>query len=386
MRNKNVQNIMLVTYNPFGIPANVKCESEITDSAGADRIFMDYLQAERDAVLSSGTFPDLRVCRYDIGSDVPGPDALHDPQRLQEFIRERCPQPSCDFSLRRFDALQYVLKDIEETKDLQILKKYMNPNIKLRDEIREGLDRCMEYLQNDSATNLLQVVETAQGALLLPYADYPNRLRSFLQYVADHYFTPTARQFGHIRMYEMAVPHQDRQEILSRAGYMFAPDNGQFLPEKVRWYPVDKLLQDNGMRGRQGVYTLCPTYHDFHYFIEDNGLQVSPRNNELFTLIFIAEYGCPQNFQRDPVYADHPDRRTFARLDRELERVKRQAPGDEERFYRIQNRQQLLARDILRNKYGITIPEPQMTGPSRLQKVKQTEKQENKPKKTHLKL
>ena len=380
MRNKNVQNIMLVTYNPFGIPANVKCESEITDSAGADRIFMDYLQAERDAVLSSGTFPDLHVCRYDIGSDVPGPDALHDPQRLREFIRERCPQPSCDFSLRRFDALQYVLKDIEETKDLQRLKQYMDPGIELREDIQEGVDQCMEYLQDDSTANQLQVVETAQGALLLSYDDYPNRLRSFLQYVADHYFTLTARQFGPIRKYEMAVPHQDRQEILSRAGYMFAPDNGQFLPEKVRWYPVDKLLQGNGMRGRQVVYTLRPTYHDFHYFIEDNGLQVSPRNNELFTLIFIAEYGCPQNFQRDPVYADHPDRRTFARLDRELERVKRQAPGDEERFYRIQNRQQLLARDILRNKYGITIPEPQMTGTSVRQQSSQVKNQPEKRK------
>ena len=91
MNDKNIRNIMLVTYDPFGIPAKVKCESEITDSAGADRIFMDYLQAERDAVLSSGTFPDLRVCRYDIGNDVPGPDALHDPQRLREFIRERFP-------------------------------------------------------------------------------------------------------------------------------------------------------------------------------------------------------------------------------------------------------------------------------------------------------
>lgn len=146
MRNKNVQNIMLVTYDPFGIPANVKCESGITNSAGADRIFMDYLQAERDTVLSSGTFPDLRVCRYDLSAEIPGPDILHDPQRLREFIRERCPQPSCDFSLRRFDALQYVLKDIEETKDLQRLKKYMDPGIELREDIREGLDQCMEYL------------------------------------------------------------------------------------------------------------------------------------------------------------------------------------------------------------------------------------------------
>ena len=162
MRNKNVQNIMLVTYDPFGIPANVKCESEITDSAGADRIFMDYLQAERDAVLSSGTFPNLRVCRYDIGSDVPGPDALHDPQRLQEFIRERCPQPSCDFSLRRFDALLYVLKNIEDIRDLQRLKQYMDPGIELREDIREGVDQCMKDLQNDSAANQLQVVETAQ--------------------------------------------------------------------------------------------------------------------------------------------------------------------------------------------------------------------------------
>ena len=95
---------------------------------------------------------------------------------------------------------------------------------------------------------------------------------------------------------------------------------------------------------------------------------------------FLAEYGCPQNFQRDPVYADHPDQRTFARLDRELERVKRQAPGDEERFYRIQNRQQLLARDILRDKYGITIPEPQLTGTSVRQKSSQVKNQPEKRK------
>ena len=34
---------MLVTYDPFGIPANVKCESGITNSTRADRVFMDYL-------------------------------------------------------------------------------------------------------------------------------------------------------------------------------------------------------------------------------------------------------------------------------------------------------------------------------------------------------
>lgn len=385
MKNKNIQNIMLVTYDPFGIPANVKCESGITNSTRADRVFMDYLQAERNAALGAGFFPDLRVCRYDPGTEIPGPDILHDPQRLQEFIRERCPLPSSDFSLRRFDALQYVLKDIEDTRDLQRLKQYMDPGIELREDIREILDRCMEDLQDDSSANLLQVVETAQGALLLPYADYPNRLRSFLQYVADHYFTPTARQLGHIRMYSTAVPGQDMQDAASRAGYMFAPDNGQFLAEKARWYPAD-MLQDNRMRGMQGVYTLRPTYHDFHYFIEDNGLQVSPRNNELFTLIFIAEYGCPQNFQRDPVYADHPDRRAFVRLDRQLEEAKEKSPGGDERFYRIQHRQQLLARDILRDKYGIVIPEPQLTGPSRLQESKQTQKQGIKPRKTNLKL
>lgn len=385
MKNKYVQNIMLVTYDPFGIPANVKCESGITNSARADRVFMDYLQAERNAALVAGFFPDLRVCRYDLGNDIPGPDTLHDPQRLQEFIRERYPQSSSDFSLRRFDALLYVLKDIEDTSDLQRLQQYMDPGIELREDIREILDQCMEDLQDDSTANLLQVVETAQGALLLPYADYPNRLRSLLQYVADHYFTPTARQLGYIRMYCTAVPGQDMQDAASRAGYMFAPDTGQFLPDKARWYPAD-MLQDNRMRGMQGVYTLRPTYHDFHYFIEDNGLQVSPRNNELFTLIFIAEYGCPQNFQQNPVYTDHPDRRAFARLDRQLEEAKEKAPGDEERFYRIQNRQQLLARDILRDKYGITVPEPQLTGLSRLQEAKQTKKQGIKPRKTNLKL
>lgn len=367
------KNILLATYDPFGIPATVRCESGITTKARADRLFMDYVQTERDTVLAFGTFPDLRVCRYDLSTAIPGPNILHDPLRLQEFIREECPSPSYDFSLRRFDALQYVLQNVEDTGNLQILHNYMEPDMELRADIREELERCMEYNAEayNGPANLLQMVETAQGTLLLPYTNYPNRLQSFLQYVADHYFTPTARQFGYVRMAYTEAPGQEVQDVASLAGYMFAPDNGQFLPEKAQWHPADRLIRDKTI---QGTYTLTPTYHDFHYFIEDNGLQVSPRNNELFTLIFIAEYGCPQNFQQDPVYADHPDRRTFARLDRELEEVKRQAPGDEERFYRIQNRQQLLARDILRDKYGITIPEPQLTGTS----VRQESSQEKK--------
>ena len=60
--------------------------------------------------------------------------------------------------------------------------------------------------------------------------------------------------------------------------------------------------------------------------------------------------------------------------------VRRKFPEDSERFYRIQNRQQLLARDILRNKYGITIPEPQLTGTSVRQKSSQVKNQPEKRK------
>ena len=63
-------------------------------------------------------------------------------------------------------------------------------------------------------------------------------------------------------------------------------------------------------------------------------------------------------------YADFSELGSFARLDQLMNTVRRKFPEDSERFYRIQNRQQLLARDILRNKYGITIPEPQLTGTS----------------------
>lgn len=378
------KDLLLVTYDPFGIPAKVRCESGITNKTRADRLFMDYVQRERDTVLASGTFPDLRVCRYDLSMEGPGPDILHDPSRLQEFIREECPSLSYDFSLRRFDALQYVLQNVEDTGNLQIIKNYMEPDMELRADIREELERCMEYNAEayNGTANQLQMVETAQGTLLLPYTNYPNRLQSFLQYVADHYFTPTARQLGYVRMAYAEAPGQEVQDAASRAGYMFAPDNGRFLPDKAQWHPTDRLIQDKTI---QGTYTLTPTYHDFHYFIEDHGLQVSPRNDRLFTLVFIAEYGCPQNFQRDPVYADHPDRRAFARLDRQLEEARQKAPGDSERFYRIQNRQQLLARDILRDRYGITIPEPKLTGTSIRQEPLQIKKRQEKRKILHIK-
>ena len=65
--------------------------------------------------------------------------------------------------------------------------------------------------------------------------------------------------------------------------------------------------------------------------------------------------------------------------------ARQKAPGDSERFYRIQNRQQLLARDILRDRYDIAIPEPKLTGTSVRQEPLQVKKQQNKRKKLRIK-
>ena len=84
--------------------------------------------------------------------------------------------------------------------------------------------------------------------------------------------------------------------------------------------------------------------------------------------------------QRSKAYADFSELGSFARLDQLMNMVLRKFPEHSERFYRVQNRQQLLARDILRDKYGVVIPEPKLTGTSVQQETSPVKKRQDKRK------
>ena len=132
-------------------------------------------------------------------------------------------------------------------------------------------------------------------------------------------------------------------------------------------------------------FRILPAADAFRAFAEAFGVEVSQRNRNVGTLLLIVQNGCPVHMQRSKAYADFSELGSFARLDQLMNMVLRKFPEHSERFYRVQNRQQLLARDILRDKYGVVIPEPQMTGISVRQEPSQVKKQQNKRKKLRIK-
>lgn len=360
---------LFVTYDQFGVPE--KCTHFYMtgeDRSPLDTAFINYLEQEHKSMRRGEPIHDLQVCRYDIASRLIDEDRLgalsSNPRDLQEFIHQNHLTPAYDFSLRKYGAINHALGRFAGTIDLETLKAYMDPDHPLRNEFSADIDECMESLRDAGKSNScrLNAIETAQGVLLFPdRAETKDRELWFLQYVADRYFTPKARQIGYLRFYHIDHPTEEQTRIASQSGYMFSLHDRSFLRYNALWYhsSVPLVKETEGCR-----YDLKPTYEAFRNFTEDHHLTISPKNDQIFNLIFIAEMGCPQNFQTDSRYAHYRHRFFFRAMDDWLRMTRSKDPSNESLFYKIQNQQQELARDILLAIYGVTIPELKLTGPT----------------------
>ena len=354
---------LFITYDQFGIPEKIEIRNVAHKSVHRlDDAFMDYLADQRISVLSYGKFPDLRACRYDVNAELLSDEQLevicNDAKNLQEFIAKNELTPLYNFSMQKFDALIYALEGIDVLDSLEQIQHYMDPQTELPAEAKEKLDECLDYLASDNANQRIQAIETAQGALLFydRYDDF--RQKSVLQYFADHFFDPHIKPYAFVRMYEILGPSKEQIDIASKAGYMFSPYDQVFESEKAVWSQVEKHFQD---KKGASEYNLAPTYHNYHYFTEDFKLDINDKNSTIFNLIFIAEYGCPKDFFSDEQYDSFLCRKDFTLLDQQLRKVRCEEPQNSTLFYRIQNQQQILARDILHERYGVDIPKLEFT-------------------------
>lgn len=387
---------LFVTYDKYNIPQNACCIPEYPVSVNNTSIeFRNYMDYERTDALRGEFVPDVRLCRYDFDKALLGPEQeqkeslITNPLALEAFIDENHLKPVCDFSLRRYDALIFAAADQMENRNneslqreiesFEGLKYYMNPASVLSDEVKEVMKQYQEYLRDcdpSEGKKRVDAIETGQGTLLFPFKS--PLAHHFLQYVADRFFTPEARQIGYVRMYPLERPTEEQTRIAARSGYMFSLRDKTFLPEKAIWnLPI--VLPEKETPGC--TYPLRPTYDAFRYFIQDNDLTVSVENDQVFNLVFIAEMGCPAHFQTDEQYDRFIHRADFLALDDRLEKARRENPSNETLFFRIQNRQQILARDILRGKYNIEIPELKLTGPPAPERQRHRENVRVKPSK-----
>ena len=112
-----------------------------------------------------------------------------------------------------------------------------------------------------------------------------------------------------------------------------------------------------------------------YQFTEDYRLSVTPENAEIFTLLFIREYGLPADFNTNESYKEFTHKGNFKPLDQEMSELQSKKGYSEKAFYNIQNRQQQLADKILGLRYRLTCPPLQLTGPAASEKRKTASRQ-----------
>lgn len=213
-----------------------------------------------------------------------------------------------------------------------------------------------DSLQNKEIDPIISL-QTPKGAVYLPATDEGAIYKQcYLQYLADRFFTPEVQALGRIREFYISCPNHSTEHYMQKHLDLFRsnPFYGQLA--KMPLYPIEQseLL-------KKGGYPIEPTYHAFKQFTEDYRLSVTPENAEIFTLLFIREYGLPADFNTNESYKEFTHKGNFKPLDQEMSELQSKKGYSEKAFYNIQNRQQQLADKILGLRYRLTCPPLQLT-------------------------
>lgn len=214
-------------------------------------------------------------------------------------------------------------------------------------------------------------IQTPKGAVYLPVTDDGAIYKQcFLQNMADRFFTPEVQSLGRIREFYISSPNHSTEHYMQKHLEFFQSNPSDKQLANIPLYPIEQseLL-------KKGGYPIEPTYHAFKQFTEDYRLSVTPGNAEIFTLLFIREYGLPADFNTNESYKEFTHKGDFKPLDQEMSELQSKKGYSEKTFYNIQNRQQQLADKILGLEYKLACPPLQLTGPAASEKKKTAPRQ-----------
>lgn len=214
--------------------------------------------------------------------------------------------------------------------------------------------------------NPIVSIQTPKGAVYLPVTDEGVLYKQcFLQDLADRFFTPEVQSLGRIREFYISNPNHSTEHYMQKHLDFFRSNPSDKQLANIPLYPIEQseLL-------KKGGYPTEPAYHAFKQFTEDNRLSVNSKNAEIFTLLFIREYGLPADFNTNESYKEFTHKGDFKPLNQEMSELQSQKGYSEKTFYHIQNRQQQLADKILGLEYKLACPPLQLTGPVASEKKK----------------
>lgn len=209
-------------------------------------------------------------------------------------------------------------------------------------------------------------IQTPKGAVYLPATDEGAVYKQcYLQYLADRFFTPEVQALERVREFYISNPNHSTEHYMQKHLGFFQSNPFYGELAKMPLYPIERseLL-------KKGGYPIEPTYHAFKQFTEDYHLSITPKNAEIFNLLFIREYGLPADFNSNESYREFAYKGDFKPLDQEMSELQSKKGYSEKAFYNIQNRQQQLADRILGLVYKLTCPPLLLTGSAASEKKK----------------
>lgn len=263
-----------------------------------------------------------------------------------------------------FDDLMDKLKKVPQ--------EDRNEQNRIKKTIEEKADyilkRDYELFSNESRMQEVEPVislQTSKGAVYLPVTDEGVKYKRFyLQYLADGFFTPPVQSLQRVREFYISNPNRSTAEYMRKHLEFFRSSPTFMQLEKMPLYPI---LQSEALI--KGGYPLEATCHAFGNFTQDYHLDISPVNKHVSDLLFIREYGLPADFSTNTEYDRFPYKDDFRELDGEMARLQSRKGYGNKDFYAVQNKQQHLADKLLKERYGITCPPLQLTGPAPGQKA-----------------
>lgn len=139
---------------------------------------------------------------------------------------------------------------------------------------------------------MMQALGTRQGVLLFDGSGFDLQyMRTYLQYVADNYFTPHGQKLGCIDRYGL-WSDDTLQQFAGRQHRMFSSLDGSFLPRK------ESYLDPGILHGHRLLesHPLKIDSKSFTAFTDRYGLSISNFNRNIVRLLEIREEGYMAGF------------------------------------------------------------------------------------------
>lgn len=334
----------------------------------ANQRFTEYLWRQREMYkpsLIQSHLPDLDLCCYQFPAEVTCPDIRpfdKDNSLVHKFISENGGSMQNNVPLR---GLEYLYSRDEEKSLPMLVSNGLADHLLIHPEAKRFA--LAQDTLHDGPSETLTAVETAAGVLLFEYSGYGRACcQSYMQHLADHFFIASEQNPEFVNLYKLTRPDTEVVKAFHTSRNAFSLYTNFFLPDKAQYQ--DATILRNARLDRS--HRIEPTFDAFKQFTEDYQLLVTPKNAEIFNLLFIREYGLPADFNSNESYKEFAYKGDFKPLEQEMSELQSQKGYSEKAFYNIQNRQQQLADKILGLAYKLTCPPLQLTGPAMSEKKK----------------